>query len=263
MRNHSVIFIVSLTAALTLPPATLAQRSEVETTAQSSTDSHDISGIWMFYQGTRGQGIYATPGKDVPPLTPWAQARYDSARPGFGPKAVFKDGNDPILQCDPTGLPRALFYPAEDPHEIVQNPDRVLMLFESNHLWRQIWTDGRGHPNNLTPTWMGHSIGWWDGDMFVVDSVGFNDKSWLDAYGHPHSEELHLVERYRRVDHDTLTMQIVIDDPKAYKTTWVSDTKIFKLLPKSAPVKELFCIRAEEDAFTRGIREPVAGNSSK
>ena len=263
MRHRSVIFIVSLIAALTLLPATLAQRSEVEATAKSPTAPHDISGTWMFYQGARDQGVYATPSRDVPPMTPWAQARYDSARPGFGPKAVFKDGNDPILQCDPTGLPRALFYPAEDPHEIVQNPDRVLMLFESNHLWRQIWTDGRGHPDNVEPTWLGHSIGWWDGDTFVVDSVGFNDKSWLDAYGHPHSEKMHLVERYRRVDRETLTMQVVIDDPKAYKATWVSDAKIFKLLPKSAPVQELFCIRAEEDAFTKGIREPVAGSSSK
>ena len=76
-----------------------------------------------------------------------------------------------------------------------------------------------------------------------MDTIGFNDKSWLDFYGDPHSDEMHLTERYKRVDHDTLTMQLIVDDPKAYTKTWVGDTKIFKLLPKKdAEMEELFCI---------------------
>jgi hypothetical protein len=134
------------------------------------------------------------------------------------------------------------------------------MFFERDHLWRQIWTDGRGHPKDLVSTWLGDSIGKWEGDTFVVDTVDFNDKSWLDSYGHPHSEQLHLVERYRRMDHETLTMQLVIDDPKAYTATWVSDTKIYKLLSKDkAVLGEFFCIPDEEDSFTKKFREPAAG----
>jgi hypothetical protein len=269
MRNRFMSSIAALAAGLALSSVMLAQvpaqpSDSAPTKAAIPAAPHDLSGVWNLYERARGQGIYATPSKEVPPMTPWAQAMYDAARPGFGPKAVFADGNDPILQCNPPGVPRVLFFPAQDPHEFVQTPDRVFMFFENNHLWRQIWTDGRGHRKDLEPTWLGDSIGWWEGDTFVVDTVGFNNKSWLDAYGHPHSEDLHLVERYRRVDHETLTMQLIIDDPKAYSTTWVSDTKIFKLLSKNeAVLEEVFCIRDEEDAFTKKIREPAAGQPSK
>ena len=99
---------------------------------------------------------------------------------------------------------------------------------------------------DMVPNWMGDSIGRWDGNTFVVDTVGFNDKSWLDSYGDPHSEELHVVERYKRVNHNTLTMQLVVDDPKAYAKPWVGDTKIFKLFTgQEALMKEIFCISSE------------------
>jgi len=93
---------------------------------------------------------------------------------------------------------------------------------------------------------MGDSIGKWDGDTFVVDSIGFNDRAWLDFYGHPRSEQLHLVERYRRVDHDTLQLNFTVEDPMAYTKTWASDTKLYKLLPKKeAVMEELFCVPEE------------------
>ena len=96
------------------------------------------------------------------------------------------------------------------------------MLFEYDHFVRQIFTDGRQHPQDLNSSWMGDSIGRWDGDMLVVDTVGFNDKTWLDQVGHPHSDALHLVERIRRVNHDAMTIDITIDDPKAYTKPWVA-----------------------------------------
>jgi hypothetical protein len=259
MRNRFLSSVATLAAILTLPFVMLAQQSGAEKVqAAAPVDSHDLSGVWDFFnRGVPGQGIYATPSKDHPPMTQWAQARYDAAKPGYGPKAQ-PGGNDPILQCTPSGIPRVLFFP--QPHEIVQTPDRMFMFFEREHLWRQIWTDGRGHPKDLEPTWLGDSIGKWDGDTFVVDTIGFNDKSWLDFYGDPHSEEMHLIERYKRVDHSTLTMQLIVDDPKAYTKTWVGDTKIFKLLPKKdSVIDELFCIPEEEDAFTNRIRLPAAG----
>jgi len=138
------------------------------------------------------------------------------------------------------------------------------MFFERDHAWRQIWTDGRSHPKDLEPTWMGDSIGKWEGDTFVVDTVGFNDKSWLDFYGDPHSEDMHLIERYKRVDRNTMSLQLVVEDPKAYTATWTGDIKSYKLLTgKKAYMEELFCIPEEEDAFTNRIRMPAAGQTPK
>jgi hypothetical protein len=134
------------------------------------------------------------------------------------------------------------------------------MFFEHERVWRQIWTDGRSHPKELEPTWMGDSIGNWEGDAFVVDTIGLNDKSWLDSVGHPHSEELHVVERYRHPNPNSLTLQYTVEDPKAYTKPWESDTKIYTLLRnEKAVMEELFCIPEEEDAFRKKIREPAAG----
>jgi hypothetical protein len=115
--------------------------------------------------------------------------------------------------------------------EVLQVPGRVVMVFEYDHFVRSIYADGRQHPADLAPTWMGDSIGRWDGDAFVVDTIGFNDKTWLDRVGHPHSDALHLTERFRRVDHDTLTDEITIDDPKAYTKPWTAQLA-FQLKPK-------------------------------
>src|ERR1700723_361668 len=120
--------------------------------------------------------------------------------------------------CFPPGMPRLYLQPF--PMEIIQVPGRVIMLFEFSHFIRQIYTDGRKHNTALGPTWLGDAIGHWDGDTLVVDTIGFNDKTWLDRAGHPHSADLHLVERIRRVDDKTLTDDISIEDPKAYTKPW-------------------------------------------
>jgi len=122
----------------------------------------------------------------------------------------------------------------------MQIPGRVIMFFEYDHFVRQIFTDGRQHPKDLIPSWMGDSIGTWEGDTLVVDTVGFNDKTWLDGEGHPHSDELHLVERIRRVSHDALTIDFTIDDPKAYTKPWVSHT-IFEL-KQGWNIGEVVCV---------------------
>jgi hypothetical protein len=114
--------------------------------------------------------------------------------------------------------------------EIIQIPGRVIMFFEFNHYVRQIYTDGRGHNEDLPPTWMGDSIGRWEGDTLVVDTTGFNDKTSIDRLGHPHSDAMHLVERIRRVDHDTLQDDLTVDDPKAYAKPWTGQ-QIFQLKP--------------------------------
>jgi hypothetical protein len=137
------------------------------------------------------------------PLLPWAER--------VAREHLSKD--DPEASCLPTGVPRQAPYP----WRIVQTVTHVFFLFEGNiHSYRQIFLDGRKHPADPNPTWYGHSVARWEGDTLVVDSVGFNDKFWFDFAGHPHTERLHVIERYRRPDFDRLDYDTTIDDSGAY-----------------------------------------------
>ena len=121
--------------------------------------------------------------------------------------------DDPEANCLPTGVPRHAPYP----WKFVENGGTLYILFEGNiHSFRQVFMDGRPHPKGLNPTWYGHSIGHWEGDTLVIDTVGFNDKFWFDFVGHPHTEQLHTIERYTRKDLMTLVEEVTIDDPGAY-----------------------------------------------
>jgi hypothetical protein len=125
-----------------------------------------------------------------------------------------KAGEDPEANCLPTGVPRQAPYP----WTIASAPGRIFFLFEGNiHSYRQIFMDGRQHPKDPDPTWYGHSIGHWEGDTLVVDTVGFNDRFWFDFAGHPHTEKLHTIERYTRTNLGTLRQEVMIEDPGAYE----------------------------------------------
>jgi hypothetical protein len=189
--------------------------------AQIAAHPRDFSGVWSGQTNV----IAFTP--EDPPLRAWAAAKFKTVKPGYGPRASW-DSNDPVLDCLPPGMPRILLMPF--PLQIIEIPGQVIMLFEYDHFVRHIYTDRRDHPRDMKPTWMGDSIGSWEGDTLVVDTIGLNDKSWLDQVGHPHSNALHLVERLHRVDHETLQDDITIEDPKAYTRTWAGH-QIFKLRP--------------------------------
>jgi hypothetical protein len=104
--------------------------------------------------------------------------------------------------------------------QIVQAPKEVLLLYEYDHTVRHVFTDGRKHPEDITPTYMGDSIGHWDGDTFVVDTVGFNGKTWLDRAGRPHSDQLHVIERFHRMNERDLELDITMEDPIALAKPW-------------------------------------------
>ena len=111
----------------------------------------------------------------------------------------------------------------ERPFAIVQAANRIMFVYEGgSHVWRQVWMDGRPHPKDPNPNWLGHSIGHWEGDTLVVDSVGFNDKTWLDDAGHPHTERLHVIEKYSRTDAQSMKYDVVIDDAGTYTKSWKS-----------------------------------------
>lgn len=198
--------------------------------AQGSVPSKDLSGTWAL-RAPRGAGMgwynYALI-PDEPPMNAWAVAKFNANKPSFGPHPV-EESNDPAYSCLPNGVPRVYAF-VQASMQIIQLPDRMLMLFGRNV--RQIYTDGRPHPANLRPTWMGHSIGKWDGDAFVIDTVGISDINWLDRMGHPHSDKLHLIERFRRVDDKTLVLDMTIDDPIAYTKTWDATERTFQLREK-------------------------------
>jgi len=264
MRNRFTSSIVGLAAILAFSPAELSyagqrgagQRGAGANAAAPSPphDPKDLSGIWT--KTWRTLALSA----EVPPMTPEGQAKFNANKPSYGPRAIPPAlGNDPTGKCDPLGLVRNLLLEvAIYPMEIVQTPRRVLQFFEWAHSWREIWTDGRELPKDPEPRWMGYSVGKWEGDTFVVDSTGFDERTWLDHFGTPHSDQMRLQERYKRLDRDNLELTMTLTDPMTFTKPWVSEKKIFKLDPK-AEIQELFCVPSEEEAFNRKVRDPAGG----
>jgi hypothetical protein len=123
--------------------------------------------------------------------------------------------------CMPFGLSRSMNSP--DPVQIMQNNNHLALMFEQNTWFHIVYTDGREHPRDLQPTWFGHSIGRWNGDTLVVDTVGFNGFTRLDTAGHPHSDALHLIQTFNRTDAGHIAYTITVDDPKAYTKPWKNE----------------------------------------
>ena len=138
--------------------------------------------------------------------------------------AVFKNHDskdDPTSFCLYPGVPRIMSSPY--PVQFIQTPEYLVMAFEYMRLWRVIPTDHREHPKNLQATFMGDSTGWWEGDTFVIDTVGLNDRTWLDTAGHQHSDALHVTERLQRTAPDTILLQFTLEDPKMYSKPWTHE----------------------------------------
>lgn len=255
MRNCLMALILAA-AGLAIPAALRAQGT-TETNATTATGP-DISGVWRQHAPpeARSYALY-TFTKESAPMTPWALEKFKQAKPSFGPRSS-PDSNDPVnpttgnsVGCFPPGVPRIYLQPF--PMEIIQIPGRVLILYEFDHFFRQIWTDGRGHDTALPETYMGDSIGHWEGDTLVVDTVNFNDKTWLDRGGVPHSNKLHVVEHFHRVNADTLQIDITMEDPIALTRPW-SGTQYFQLRPKWN-IMEMVC---EDNANFMGIAKELA-----
>ena len=185
----------------------------------------DLSGIWQRVGRGLGGPRYPTLVDEEPPLTAWAQERLALAEPMHGANpASATESNAAELQCLPMGFPATYFRPR--PFEIIQLDDRVIMLFEVDNFWRIIYMDGRGFPEVPLHTWNGYAVGRYEGDTLVVETRQFigweseNQHRWLDRLGYPFSDELRLVERFRRLSDDTLENEITIDDPVAYERPW-------------------------------------------
>ena len=308
MRNHRASTIIAVAAVVAFCFAVRAQTRQgqggqqdlnpARTNVPSSNpnlpfDAHDFSGVWMTVRGGRG-GI-GNRANTPWPMTPWAQARYDAAKPGLGSRGR-PLGNDPIMTCDPVGYPRIAQYelgpapeqaqlqtgernqsagkPAQEqaggasqqvvtgayPMEFVQTKDRLIEFFDYFYVHRTIWLDGRKLPDDPEPTWYGYSVGHWQGNMLVVETTGFNDQSWVDSDGHPHSDQMRLEERFQRVDHDTIEARMTLTDPKAYTTPLVSRVTTWKLTPKRT-MREDLCAPSDELRYKEEVREPAASKN--
>jgi hypothetical protein len=152
--------------------------------------------------------------------------------------------------------PPIAFYNAY-PMEFVQTKDRLIEFFDFFYVHRTIYTDGRKLPDDPDPTWYGYSVGHWDGNVLVVETTGFNDESWVDNDGHPHSDQMKLEERFERVDHDTIQARMTLADPKAYTTPWVSEVTTWTLTPKQA-MREDLCAPSDELKYKEEMRDPAA-----
>jgi hypothetical protein len=192
----------------------------------------DFSGVWRSdIHLIEDISLGLNPGETVP-LTDWSKEQMS--------KHLSKD--DPEANCLPTGVPRHAPYP----WKVVESPPYIYFLFEGNiHSYRQIFMDGRPHPKDTNPTWYGHSVGHWEGDALVIDTVGFNDKFWFDFVGHPHSEQLHTVERYTRKDLGTLLEDVTVEDPQAYTRPFTIHAS-HRLLPGDE-LMEYICQENQKD----------------
>jgi hypothetical protein len=189
-----------------------------------------LSGVWEVpYAPDMSRGIGALP------FTAAGEAEWKAYDP-----AKF----DYTGHCLPMGWTRQMNAPM--PLEIMQEPNRIAILFEAWNTFKVIPTDGRAHPKNLDPTWLGNSVGRWDGDTLVVDSIGFNDKTRLDTVGHPHSDQMHIVERLTRTDAMHLAYEVTIDDPKTYSKPF-TNKRTFTLKP-GWELMEYSCEENNKDA---------------
>jgi hypothetical protein len=209
-----------------------AAEAATRTVPKLADGTVDLSGVWT------GGGDAPIPrllkkGELDSLLLPWAKQKM----------ASIKEADDPYFYCMPGGPLRITGGFA---WRLVQHPTEhakyIFMLQEGNaHSFRQIFMDGRKHPEDPSPTWYGHSIGHWEGNALVVDTVGLNDRFWLDSAGTPHTEQLHLVERYTRTDFNTLQRVVTIEDPGTF-TKPFTVTYTAKLGTPDSEIIEYFCV---------------------
>jgi hypothetical protein len=208
----------------------------------------DLSGVWTG-GGDAPIERLLKPGELDSILLPWAKKLYAERKA--------HDGSDPYYYCLPGGPLRITGGFA---WRLVQHPTtnstHIFMLQEGNaHTYRQIFIDGRKHPEDPSPTWYGHSIGRWEGDTLVVDTIGVNDRFWLDSEGTPHTEQLHMVERFTRTDYTTLRREVTITDPGAF-TRPFTVTYAARLGTPDSEILEYFCIENNQYGLPQGLAAP-------
>jgi hypothetical protein len=268
------------------PPATPARP-----VAKPPANPRDLSGKWLRttpfqtfsnvkgganeFQNEITQGRAPDLNRDTglkyaePAFTPAGKAAFDRNIPSYGLRITApKDGNDPQGNCDPWGVPRMLNGQVAGPHagwSVLQTAQKLIQFSGWHHNYREVWTDGRALPSldEAEPRWNGYSVGRWEGTTFVVDSVGFDPRTWLDHNGYPHTDQMRLQERYRLMDADTLELRMTITDPEYYAQPFQSDVKLFRRDRENEKAwdEQIYCVPSEEQRFNRLIRDGGVGKN--
>ena len=191
-----------------LPDGKVDLNAPARTTADGKPD---LSGFFMPREIKYLLNIASDMKPEDIPLTPEAARIYR--------ERIDNNGKDhPGVSCLPSGIPEKLSIP--DGLKVVQTPDLIVFLYESRTIYRQVFLDGRPLPKNAQPTWMGYSVGKWEGDTLVVETIGQNGKTWLDMRGLPGTESLKVIERYTRPNMGRVDIDVTIEDPKMYTKPW-------------------------------------------
>ena len=230
----------------------LIEKLSAEAKPAAPAPKHDLNGAWA--------GPVDSVGRNFAPYTPLGEERRKLNKPE--PVFHLANTNDPLTTCDPLGFPRNVLNETRG-MRFAQLPDRMILLYQYQRVWREIWMDGRELPKSIdtkdgAPSrWYGYSVGHWEGDYtFVIDTVGMDERTWLDTAGHPHSADMRVQERYTRVDHDTLHMSVTIDDPKIYTMPFEELTNItFRWIPNQ-DLEEQICVPSEGIAYMNIIGHP-------
>lgn len=248
----------------------------------------DLSGVWNTIPSdgrivvetvhdafAKDQASTGIPPKNLPPLTPYGKKLFDATLTDFqAPEGTrVTNSKDPMLRCDPLGWPRWFGY--NYGIEFVTLPDRVVQFIQWGQTFRTIWTDGRKLPENVPlPRFLGYAVGHWEPDnTFVIESTGYDDRSWISESGNfmtkpgskgwglngwPHSDEMKIVERWKRTSFGTLEAQLTVIDPKVYEKPWVTDVVKHALLPDTE-LWEYFCVPSDSQDFNERVVKPSNG----
>lgn len=261
-----------LASAQTAPPQSGAPSSSAVHKQQKSAPAprHDISGTWdpgdngIQQLGSRAMPEDGNP-QHQPPFTPEGREALNQNKPSNGLRAVLPaDTNDPVVTCDPQGMPREDLYEMRTT-QILQTPEKLFVLYTFGKTWRVIWLDGRELPKDPEPRWYGYSVGKWVDDYtLVVQTTGLDERTWIDRAGRPHSDALRVEERFRRVDLDHLELSVTIDDPKMYTKPWLALDKLgFDLEPRDFDVREMICSPSEFAQYNKLIGNPASENNKQ
>jgi hypothetical protein len=251
MNRALAMFAAALLATNLFAQAPPAAAKKYPPVPRAADGKPDLTGVWQAGSnriGTWEETNVGAPGRGEVTPNPVQPTRDPAPYQEWAAKKVLDSFNrrgvdDPMARCLSPGVPRTttmgLF-----PMQIVQTPTQIVMLFEVFHVFRVIPIDAK-HPDDLESSYMGDSVGHWDGDTLVVDVTGFNDETWLAGTGTFHSDALHVVERFKRADYNTIQYEVTMEDPKVLTKTWVSRSNI--MLRPGTRLREYECSQNNTD----------------